>query len=62
MAHMNITAIHSEHARLRPDQAAIEDGARIVTYGELEAVTNAFAANLQAAGIAPGDRVAVMRR
>lgn len=57
---MNITAIHSEHARLRPDQAAIEDGARIVTYGELEAVTNAFAANLQAAGIAPGDRVAVM--
>ena len=57
---MNIVDILAEHAVNRPEHPAIEDGARIVTYGELDWAVNAAAANLRAAGIAPGDIVAVL--
>ena len=57
---MNITDIYTEHAGARPDHAAIEDGGRVVSYAELDAACNAAAPNLQAAGIQPGDIIAVM--
>ncbi len=57
---MNIADILSEHARDRAGHPAIEDGARVVTYGELDDLANAAAANLQVAGIEPGDTVAVL--
>jgi acyl-CoA synthetase (AMP-forming)/AMP-acid ligase II len=56
---MNIVDILSDHARNRPDHPAIEDGARIVTYGALDGLVDGAAANLQAAGIKPGDIVAI---
>ena len=57
---MNVADILSEHARTRPHHPAIEDGARTVTYGELDKLVDAAAANLQAAGIGRGDLVAVL--
>lgn len=47
-------------AREQPDHPAIEDGERVVTYAGLDALTNTVAANLQAAGLGQGDRVAVL--
>ncbi len=57
---MNIADILAERARGRADHPAIEDGARTVTYAELEAQVSESAANLQAVGIVAGDIVAVM--
>ena len=57
---MNIADILREHAQNRPDHPAIEDGERVVTYAELEALVDAAAANLQAAGIGAGDIVGIM--
>lgn len=57
---MNITDFLTEYARSRSSHPAIEDGERIVTYGELDGLVDAAAANLQAAGIEPGDIVAIL--
>lgn len=57
---MNIADILTEHARNRAGHPAIEDDARVVTYGELDGLVETAAANLQAAGIEPGDIVAVL--
>ncbi|MCZ6846295.1 MAG: class I adenylate-forming enzyme family protein [Alphaproteobacteria bacterium] len=57
---MNIAEILSEHARDRARHPAIEDGERVVTYGLLDSLVDAAAANLHAAGIQPGDIVAVL--
>lgn len=57
---MNIADILTEHARGRAGHPAIEDGARVVSYGELDGLVDAAAANLQGAGIEPGDIVAVL--
>lgn len=57
---MNIADILTEHARDRAGHPAIEDGARVVSYGELDGLVDAAAANLQGAGIEPGDIVAVL--
>lgn len=57
---MNIADNLAEHAKNRADHPAIEDGARTVTYGELDGLVDGAAANLQAAGIEPGDTVAVL--
>ncbi|NNE85043.1 MAG: acyl--CoA ligase [Alphaproteobacteria bacterium] len=56
---MNISDILADHARNRPDHPAIEDGARIVTFGALDGLVDDAAPNLQAAGIEPGDIVAI---
>jgi acyl-CoA synthetase (AMP-forming)/AMP-acid ligase II len=56
---MNITEAFAAHARSRPNHAAIEDGERIVTYAELEALADCAAANLLKEGIARGDIVAL---
>lgn len=57
---MNIADILTEHARDRAGHPAIEDGERIVTYGELDGEVDAAAANLHAAGVGPGDIVAIL--
>lgn len=57
---MNITDVLTEHAGRRPSHPAIEDGDRVITYAELDSRVVGAAANLQAAGIAPGDVVGVM--
>ena len=54
---MNFAAAFSENACIRPDHPAVEDGERIVTYAELEALANTAAANLLKEGIEPGDIV-----
>lgn len=56
---MNIADILTEHARSRADHPAIEDGARVVTYGELDRLVNAAAASLHEAGLGQGDFVAL---
>src|SRR5439155_5741211 len=57
---LNITDLVTQHARMRPDHPAIEDGGRVVTYAELDTRVDDAAANLQSLGIAPGDIVGVM--
>jgi len=57
---MNVVDILAEHARDRADHPAIEDGDRIVTYGDLDSLVTRAAANLLDAGIEPGDFVGVM--
>ena len=57
---MNIADILIEHARDRAGHPAIEDGDRIVTFGELDDLVDTAAANLQAAGVEPGNIVAVL--
>ena len=54
---MNISDAFSAHARNHPDRAAVEDGERIVTYAELEALATCAAVNLRNEGIVPGDTV-----
>lgn len=49
------SALH--HARSRPDSYAIRDGHQRLTYGELIAAADAFAARLAAAGLTAGERV-----
>ena len=56
---MNIADAFAEHARTRPDHPAVEDGDRVVTYGELEALANTAAANLLSEGIEQGDIVGI---
>ena len=57
---MNIADILTEHARDRAGHPAIEDGGRTVMFGELDDLVDTAAANIQAAGIEPGDIVAVL--
>ena len=57
---MNIADIITEHAQGRPDHPAIEDGDKVVSYSELNALVNAAAANLHDAGIKSGDIVAII--
>ena len=48
-----------EQARLRPDALAAEDGARQLTYGELDERADRLAAKLRTHGVQPDDVVAV---
>jgi acyl-CoA synthetase (AMP-forming)/AMP-acid ligase II len=49
----------ARHARQAPDSFAIRDRLRRITYGELVAAADRFAAMLHARGVRPGERVAV---
>jgi hypothetical protein len=44
---VNITDVFTELAKTRPDHPAIEDGDRIISYGDLDPLVNNCAANLQ---------------
>ncbi|MDA0231127.1 MAG: class I adenylate-forming enzyme family protein [Proteobacteria bacterium] len=57
---MNLSDILDHHALARPDHPAIEDGARLITYGELARLVRERAASLHAVGIRHGDTVALM--
>lgn len=57
---MNIADTLAEHALNRADRPAIEDGDRVVLYGDLDGYVSAAAGNLQHAGIKPGDVVAIL--
>src|ERR1700749_3410128 len=55
----NLAVILSESARRAPDHpVAVYDGGRL-TYRQLDQASDRVAANLAAAGIRPGDRVAL---
>ncbi len=57
---MNIADSLTEHARIRADHPAIEDGSEVITYAGLDALVTETAANIQAAGIGAGDVVAIV--
>jgi long-chain acyl-CoA synthetase len=48
------------HAKERPDKISFEDERSSLTYRQLEEVTARLAVHLQASGVEPGDRVAVL--
>src|SRR5580704_13297717 len=48
-----------DHAARRPDDFALRDGARRLNWGELLRLVDALAADLDAAGLKRGERVAV---
>jgi amino acid adenylation domain-containing protein len=52
-----VHAIFSEWVQRTPEQVAITDGERRLSYGELNSLANRFAQDLRAAGVQPGDRV-----
>ena len=49
-----------DRARSTPDRVAIDYDGRLVTYAELDAGADAFAASFAAAGLERGDRVATL--
>jgi fatty-acyl-CoA synthase len=53
--------VHRSAARV-PDKLAIGDGETRLTYAELDALVEGTAAALAAAGVAPGDRLALLSR
>ena len=57
---MNIADILQQHAFERPNHSAIEDGERLISYGELARCVNNFATVLYDAGVRAGDVVCVM--
>lgn len=48
------------HAANRPHKTAVVEGDRRLTYGELDALCDAFAALLRSRGVQPHDRVAIL--
>jgi len=49
-----------DRARNTPERVAIDYDGRLVTYGEIDAASDAFAASFADAGLARGDRVATL--
>ena len=60
MAEMNIASGIREFAISTPDATAVVDGDRLLTFAELDDRSNRVANLLVDAGLAPGDRVAVL--
>src|SRR5574343_1946155 len=56
----SLVALFEEACRKYPDQVAYISMGKEMTYGELDAATQAFAGWLQARGLQKGDRVALM--
>jgi acyl-coenzyme A synthetase/AMP-(fatty) acid ligase len=56
---MNFAKIILNHARTQPDVTAIDDGERVMTYGELASATRRTASHIRMLGVRPGDRVAL---
>ena len=57
---LTLPELFERTAREHPAQVATIFHNRKMTYGELQRQIEAFAANLQAIGVRPGDRVAIM--
>jgi acyl-CoA synthetase (AMP-forming)/AMP-acid ligase II len=63
MGDLRIGDLVVRNARLRPQATAlIEPHGRLVSWAELDAVTDALAGGLNAIGVGPGDRVATILR
>ena len=56
----NVADLVAESARRRPGHVALVDGDRRTTYAGLDSAIDAFASGLSAAGVQPGDRVAML--
>jgi long-chain acyl-CoA synthetase len=56
----SLVALLEEACSRHRDRAAYEQMGRVLTFAELDALTRAFAAWLQGAGLARGDRIAIM--
>jgi len=54
-----VHALFREQAQLNPDAIAIEDGAKSISYGELNRQADAIAATLIRDGVNPGETVAI---
>lgn len=59
---MNLTEPILRYARLQPKQAAVIDGARTITYGELADLVRRTAAHLRALDVRPGQQVGICLR
>jgi acyl-CoA synthetase (AMP-forming)/AMP-acid ligase II len=59
---VSVANIAGRQARERPDEVALWFEGRATTYGELEALSSRSANALIAAGVRPGDRVAVLAK
>ena len=59
---MDIQRILSETAERHPGRTAVISGSRSYTYAELRERVAALARIIRSAGIAPGDRVAILER
>jgi len=59
MATLNLSAVLEHSARLTPERTAVTAGNDQLTYAELDAAATHVAAGLHAAGIRPGDHVAL---
>jgi acyl-CoA synthetase (AMP-forming)/AMP-acid ligase II len=57
---MNVSEFLTQHALDFADRPALEDGDRIVSYSELEAMVGRMAANLRGAGVETEELVAVI--
>ncbi len=57
---MRLHDIVEYHGRDRPNAVALRDGARVMTYSELDQLAESFANGLASAGLGPGDRYAVL--
>ena len=55
-----VASLFAAHARVHPGRVAVEDGARVVTYGGLHERARRLAGALAARGIARGSRVAIL--
>jgi long-chain acyl-CoA synthetase len=58
--HLSLVSVLQESALRRPDKVALIEGDRRVTYEELWSLALRRAAALRTAGVAPGDRVALL--
>lgn len=56
----NLASLTLASAAARPDAPAVRDGDRVLTYGELAALSAQFAARLVECGVGAGDRVGLM--
>jgi len=55
-----VASLFAAHARVHPGRVAVEDAARVLTYGELADRVGRLAAALAARGVVRGDRVAIL--
>ncbi len=55
-----VASLFLAHARVHPERAAVEDGDRVLTYGELEERVRRLAHALSARGVGRGARIAVL--
>ena len=58
-AYRTLSDLVREHARARPDHAALVQGDEVLSYAALDALMDRIAASLQRDGLRPGDAIAI---